>query len=143
MYIWYISYIKLKQVQILKNYKLIRSKRKSISLCVSNNLEIIVKSPINMKISEIEIFILKHNDWIETQIEKISNRRKVSLSDDTINRMKSDAKLHISARVLHFSKIMNLYPTCVKITSANTRWGSCSYKNSLCFTYKIILLSNC
>ncbi|MEG1869673.1 MAG: M48 family metallopeptidase, partial [Oscillospiraceae bacterium] len=28
----------------------------------------------------------------------------------------------------------------IKITSANGRWGSCSWKNSLCFPYKIMLL---
>ena len=33
---------------------------------------------------------------------------------------------------------MGLFPTGVKITSAQKRLGSCSYKNSLCFSYKLM-----
>lgn len=32
-------------------------------------------------------------------------------------------------------------PSAVKVGSANTRWGSCSGKNSLNFTWKLILAS--
>ncbi len=45
----------------------------------------------------------------------------------------------IKEKVTHFSKIMGASPLSVKINSANTRWGSCSGKNSLNFSWKLIL----
>jgi len=33
---------------------------------------------------------------------------------------------------------MNLYPTGLKITSARTRFGSCSSKNSICFSWRLM-----
>lgn len=33
---------------------------------------------------------------------------------------------------------MNLYPTALKITSAKTRFGSCSGKDSICFSYLLM-----
>ena len=49
--------------------------------------------------------------------------------------LKLKAKEIIPQKVEHFAKIMNLKPTSVKITSAQKRFGSCSGKNSLCFSY--------
>lgn len=34
----------------------------------------------------------------------------------------------------YYSAVMNLYPTGVRITRAKKRFGSCSGKNSLCFS---------
>ena len=41
------------------------------------------------------------------------------------------AKSYIPKTVTFFSKEMNVTPTAVRITSAKTRWGSCSGKNSV------------
>jgi len=49
------------------------------------------------------------------------------------------AKYHITQRVEYFANIMNCAPTAVKINSAKTRWGSCSGKDSLNFSWRVIL----
>jgi len=49
------------------------------------------------------------------------------------------AKAHISNRVAFFSKHMNVFPSIVKINSAKTRWGSCSTKKSLNFSWRLIM----
>ena len=41
-------------------------------------------------------------------------------------------------RVDYWSGIMGLTPTGLKITSARTRFGSCSGKNSLCFSWRLM-----
>ena len=38
----------------------------------------------------------------------------------------------------HYAKLMTLYPTGLKITSARTRFGSCSGKNSICFSWRLM-----
>ncbi|MDR0854272.1 MAG: M48 family metallopeptidase [Clostridiales Family XIII bacterium] len=45
----------------------------------------------------------------------------------------------IRERVRHYSSIMNVRPTSVRIGSAKTRWGSCSGDNRLNFTWFLIM----
>ena len=49
------------------------------------------------------------------------------------------AKELIPQRVHKYEEIMGLCASKIGITSANTRWGSCSAKNSLNFTWKLIM----
>lgn len=49
------------------------------------------------------------------------------------------AKNILTKKVVEYAKKMNVTPLAVKINSANTRWGSCSSKNSLNFSWKLIL----
>ena len=51
------------------------------------------------------------------------------------------AKLHFKNRVAHFTPIMGLSPTGVKVNSAKTRWGSCSSKKTLNFSWRLIMAS--
>ncbi|MGD0279569.1 MAG: SprT family zinc-dependent metalloprotease [Smithella sp.] len=52
---------------------------------------------------------------------------------------KKKAGEHISARVEHFSRELNLQPRATRITSAQQRWGSCSEDNSLAFSFRLIM----
>jgi len=49
------------------------------------------------------------------------------------------AKRDINNRVLEFSKRMAVTPASVKINSAKTRWGSCSSRKSLNFSWRLIM----
>ena len=44
----------------------------------------------------------------------------------------------IPPKVRHYAAIMGLRPTGIRITSARTRFGSCSGKNSLCFSWRLM-----
>ncbi|MBR5506725.1 MAG: M48 family metallopeptidase [Clostridia bacterium] len=41
----------------------------------------------------------------------------------------------IPPKVEYYSRIMGVKPSSVKITSAHSRFGSCSGKNAICFSY--------
>jgi predicted metal-dependent hydrolase len=49
------------------------------------------------------------------------------------------AKEHISKRVELISHHMGVTPSAIKITSARTRWGSCSSKKSINFSWLLIM----
>jgi len=49
------------------------------------------------------------------------------------------AKRDLTKKVLDFAKIMGVSPSAVKISNAKTRWGSCSGKNSLNFSWRLIM----
>jgi predicted metal-dependent hydrolase len=52
---------------------------------------------------------------------------------------KSEAKDYIESRLKYISRKNNLDYNNFKITSAKTRWGSCSSKRNLSFTFRLIM----
>jgi len=45
----------------------------------------------------------------------------------------------IKQKVIEYAKRMNVTPKSIRITSAKTRWGSCSGKNSINFSWRLIM----
>ena len=52
---------------------------------------------------------------------------------------KREAREKIEGRVRYYSHRFHLFPKRIKITSARSRWGSCSRDNRLSFTWRIIM----
>lgn len=124
----------------MMNYKIVRAKRKTVSLSVNDELEIVVRAPYFVSSAEIDRFVLSNKKWIEKAVEKKRTQlKKYSLSDDEVNRLITKAENVISQRVEYYSKLMSLSPTGVKITKAKKRFGSCSSRNSLCFSCYLML----
>ena len=49
------------------------------------------------------------------------------------------AKRDLTIKVMEFSKRMSVTPIAVKINAAKTRWGSCSGKKSINFSWRLIM----
>ncbi len=54
---------------------------------------------------------------------------------------KKEAKERIAERMDYYSRRLYLFPIGLKITSAKSRWGSCSSDNRLSFSWKIVMAS--
>ncbi|MCL2874630.1 MAG: M48 family metallopeptidase, partial [Defluviitaleaceae bacterium] len=126
------------------NYKVTYSKRRTIAVSVNSEAEVIVKAPIGTSKNFISSFVEKHSKWIEKQLAKAEARLLLPSFKDfnaaEIKALKHDAKQVTSEYSAHWADIMNVKPAGIKITSAKSRWGSCSFKNVICFPYRIILL---
>lgn len=121
-------------------YRIIRSKRKSLALEVTRNAEVIVRAPLNMPETRITEFLFQRYEWIKKAIQKQKQREnKYNLSADELKCLMEKAVQIIPGRVEYYSRIMNLYPTAVKINFARTRFGSCSPKNSINFSAYLML----
>lgn len=121
-----------------------RSKRKTLSLSVGPDLQVVVKAPLFLRSAEIEAFVAKHGEWIDRQMElqreRAEKQRALLLTPEKIDALREKAKEVLDGRVRHYAGLMGVAPAGVRITSARTRWGSCSAKNSLCFSFRLILL---
>lgn len=121
-----------------------RSKRKTLSLSVGPDLQVVVKAPLFLRGAEIEAFVAKHRDWIDRQMElqreRAEKQRALLLTPEKTAALRERAKEILGGRVRYYAALMGVTPAGVKITSARTRWGSCSTKNSLCFSFRLILL---
>lgn len=166
------------------NYTLIRSRRKTMSLQITKDLQVVVRGPMKMKKSVADRFVESHRGWVEKHLkameEAASLRRAFDFSDGQIvyylgrplalegreglDRAiphegsmlvpgpKEDRKAALerffreeSRRVLpelteRYASLLELSPTGVRITSAATRWGSCSGRGSICYSWRLICL---
>ena len=125
-----------------KEYTLIRSKRKTISVEVTSDLEVIVRAPLFKSQRAIDDFLLCRGEWIEKSIEKQKQRKEKRLpepTDEEIKDLKKRAKEYLPKRCGYFAEIMGLEPSNIKITSAKKRLGSCSYDNRICFSYRVMM----
>lgn len=120
----------------MMNYRLIRAKRKTISISVDDSLTVVVRAPYFMPKYAIDKSVESNTQWIQKAIEKKRNyiERFNSYSSNDIRLLKEKAKEIIYPKVEYYSKIMGVLPIGVKITSAKKRFGSCSPKNSICFS---------
>ncbi len=87
----------------------------------------------------IENFVSKHKNWIEKKM-KVAYPKwiPVKKSDNEILELKKKAKQYIPERVEYFAKKYNKKYNKIRITSARTRWGSCTSAKNLNFSYRLI-----
>ncbi len=126
---------------MIYDYTVIRSKRKTLALEITADLQIRVRAPLRASNHDIRQLVENNENWLEKHLEKQKARRALrpELTETQINELINDAKAYIPQRVVQFSAIMGLKPTAVKITRAEKRFGSCSGKDSLCFSYRLML----
>jgi predicted metal-dependent hydrolase len=165
--------------------KIIKSKRKTIALQITDNATLIIKAPFDISNETLNQILLKHIKWIEKkkrEIEarvvkfkskkfvsgeeflflgryyklKIVDNQDIPLKFDNIyfyisRRVLPDAKEHfikwykkkayekISERVTLHAQEGKFKYNKIKISNAEKRWGSCSYRGNLNFSWRLIM----
>lgn len=118
-------------------YRVIRSKRKTIELQVNEAAEVIIRAPKSASIEDIERIVKKNQKWIEShiQIQKERQAKRKQLSDEEIAELKLKAQAVLPFMTEYYAKKMGVSYTGVKITSAQKRFGSCTGRNSINYSY--------
>lgn len=124
----------------MTDYTLIRARRRTMSLQLDRDGRAVVRAPYGVKKEFIDRFVTEHEDWLARAREKQQNRRLAhpEPTDEERKALIAQAKEYLPMRVGYWSDIMGLTPTGLKITSARTRFGSCSGKNSICFSWRLM-----
>lgn len=124
-------------------YTVKRSSRRSVSMEVGAGGRIIVRAPMTMSPDEIESFVLKHRKWAEKHIRMVMEREQKHppATDENKKNMARQVAEIIKPRVEYYAALMGVHPNGIKITGADKRFGSCSSKNSLCFSYRLLEFS--
>ena len=121
----------------MEPYELIRSGRKTLALEITRDCRVLVRAPRRLSRERIDAFVAKHAAWIAAHLEQ--QRRRAALAPpaptaEEIAALKERARQLLPPKVALWSEKMGLRPAGVKITAARTRYGSCSGRNSLCFS---------
>ena len=124
-------------------YTLIRSTRRTLGLEITRQCEVVVRAPMRCSQRDIDRFVAEHREWIQKKIA-LQQRRAAAraamepTAEEEAEYRRRAAEL-LPQRVAYYAPRMGVTPTGVKITSARTRFGSCSGKNSLCFSWQLML----
>jgi predicted metal-dependent hydrolase len=120
------------------------SKRKTLAIKITPQGTIQVSVPRLTPKWYINSFIKSRSNWIEKHLKTIENYKhnheQYALNETQIEKYKYHAKQAIPSMVENWSKIMGVEHTKTRISSAKTRWGSCSFTNTVSINWRLILL---
>jgi len=124
-------------------YELIRSGRKTIAAQIKDG-KLIIRAPQRAAKKDIESFISRHKEWIETHLSKSREREKErenvhKLSEYEIKKLSESAKLYIPARVAYYAPKVGVTYGKITIRRQKSRWGSCSSNGNLSFNFLLML----
>ena len=124
--------------------KIIYSKRKTLCLQITREGEFVVRAPKRASKSFIYNFVAKKQDWVAKSIAKIVQRVKKSpkldYSQEQIQEYKKTARSLLEERLNQRSQIMGFDYTNFRLSSARTRWGSCSGKDVISLNWRLVLV---
>lgn len=119
-------------------YRLIRSRRKTVSISVNAEGQVIVKAPLYASRFEIDRFINEKRDWIIKNIEKQTTMAQLAgavekLTYDELKQYGEITIRRIEPLLKEYASFYNVSYNRVTIRNQKTRWGSCSGKKNLNF----------
>ncbi len=121
-------------------YSIVRSARRTLAVEIDREGKVTVRAPKRCPRSTIDSFLDRKSDWIAQHIQMQLERSAAhpEPNEERRRQLIEKARSVLPARVEFFSGIMGLSPTGLKITSARTRFGSCSAQNSICFSWRLM-----
>ncbi|MFA6571098.1 MAG: SprT family zinc-dependent metalloprotease [Bacteroidota bacterium] len=166
-------------------HSLVRTNRKTLSIIIDKEGNLIVRAPLRLHQKDILHFVEKNSKWINkkkeeqkikqkdsiqksfsegTKILFLGKEQTLKITSDTkyaVHRNKTDLILHskysvvarsiviqwfysnakniIPQRVQLYTDKIGSIPNRIRITGAVRRWGSCSSKKNLNFSWRLIM----
>ena len=121
-------------------YKLIRSDRRTLSLEIDRSGQVVVRAPKSTPLSRVDAFFRSHTDWVQTHLTKRQAWLQAHPEPDAAmeQALRRQAGIILPKKVAYYGGRMQLYPAGITVTGARTRFGSCSAKGRLCFSWRLM-----
>ncbi|MBQ8325045.1 MAG: M48 family metallopeptidase [Clostridia bacterium] len=123
----------MKKTETILGYPVIRCDRKTVGIRVKPGGLVEIRMPKRLPLSYGEAFVKEKADWIKKTVEN-SPPPKEELSKEEQKRLRMLAKELLPPLTEAWAFRMGVCPKGIRITSAKTRYGSCSAKGNLCFS---------
>lgn len=125
-------------------YSVIRSNRKTVSLEIRPNRDILVRAPFCMSDADIRKFVQSKAAWLEKHMKKVAERQEAAsqvekLTMKEIETLADEAMRVIPERVRYYAPKVGVTYGRITIRNQKTRWGSCSSKGNLNFNCLLML----
>ena len=122
------------------DYQIIRSRRQTVAWEVTREGQVLVRAPRWASEQEIARFVEAHGTWLRRALERQAERqrRHPEPTEEEAARLRQRAREVLPGKVAQYAAKMGVMPTAIHITSARTRFGSCSGRNSLSFSWRLM-----
>lgn len=121
-------------------YRVIPSDRKSISIQISMDGEVLVRCPRHMRAEDVRAFVERKSGWIGEHLAKqAAAPRLPAFTNEEIQCMAQEALRIIPERVEHFAPLVGVTYGGITIRNQRSRWGSCSDRGNLNFNCLLML----
>ena len=121
-------------------YTLTRSKRKTLAIEITREARLVVRAPLRCPQRDIDRFLQQKAQWIAVHVEKMQARREAhpepTAEQEAALRRKATEVL--PPLVQKYAAVMGVQPAGITVTGARTRFGSCSPKNRLSFSFRLM-----
>lgn len=122
------------------SYQVIRADRKTISIRITPEGEVVVRCPKRMAAGDVRRFVESKAEWIEKNLTKIAEKpAEPKLSREEVQALADRALEIIPERTAFFAEKMGVSYGNITIRNQHTRWGSCSGKGNLNFNCLLVL----
>lgn len=118
--------------------RLIRSPRRTLALEVRPGSEVLLRSPLRLAQETALAFAKSREKWILKHFRKPQPPpvREYTQAEEACLRQK--ARETLPPLVAGYAKLLGVTPGRITITGARTRFGSCSRKGSLSFSFRLM-----
>ena len=106
---------------------MIRSRRRSLALQITEEGHLLVRAPERMSDRLIERFLTEKQDWIRRKVDEALSRGRTALpalSAQEERSLKDRARDAFIERACYHAHRMGVRFTKIRLSSARTRWGS-------------------
>ena len=125
----------------MREYKVIYSGRKTIAITFDKEGSLLLRAPFGTKKKRLEAIIQDHAAWIDKHqaraIQKANTEE--NLTPESIMALKQAAKKQLIPLTEHYAKQLGVSYGKITVTSAKTRFGSCSSEGNIAYSYRLML----
>jgi predicted metal-dependent hydrolase len=120
-----------------------RARRLGLTVYPGGRLVLTLPKRIALNTTNLSVirFIQSHGQWIAKSLQRFADKRKLPSGAWDYQENRERALLLAQRRLEHFNSHYGLRYERITIRNNRTRWGSCSRKGNLNFSYKIVHLS--
>jgi hypothetical protein len=123
------------------NYIIRRHKRaKRLRLTIGRDKQIVLTLPCGVSEMTGRRFMRQKADWITRTFENVGSLGSPTASGHDYRKDKEKARAFVLRRLEYYNRFYRFQFNRVSIRDQKTRWGSCSAKSNLNFSYKLLYL---
>lgn len=123
--------------------RLIRARRKTLSIRITQEGNLEIRAPLGMPKGEIEAFLEEKAQWIETHRAKVlaeyAQGQEAPLGEEEILTLAEQMRQRLPEKLNRHAASMGVTFGRVTIRCQQTRWGSCSSRGNLNFNCLLML----